>query len=235
MWGMEESLALCRCSVGKERQHTVSAECEDWQAWGQCRSLGNGVTAVAETVVCTFGMTLHILPGYSHSKNSVFQQNLPVLKWGGGQQFCLSFCSYRYSHWEAAEFVDFSAHAWQLGATKTQDSVAALQARGPADPGMSSPSLSALSFRGSGSRFVQLVEVSLTRLCCLGSLPLLNLVIPSLLKTWTWRGKPHCSGLTRSWRTELVRVQSGVLQGTDTPERLHTLLSLGFVNLEGKS
>lgn len=45
---------------------------------------------------------------------------------------------YRYSHGEAAEFVDFSTHAWQLRATKTQDSVAALPARGPADPASTS-------------------------------------------------------------------------------------------------
>lgn len=39
---------------------------------------------------------------------------------------------YRYSHWEAAELVDFPTYTWQLRATQTQDSAAALPARGPA-------------------------------------------------------------------------------------------------------
>lgn len=40
----------------------------------------------------------------------------------------------RFSHWEAAELLDFPTHIWQLWATQTQNSVAALPARGPAHP-----------------------------------------------------------------------------------------------------
>lgn len=39
---------------------------------------------------------------------------------------------YRSRHWEAAKLVDFPTHTWQLRAAQTQDSAAALPARGPA-------------------------------------------------------------------------------------------------------
>lgn len=71
----------------------------------------------------------------------------------GNRYVVLKRKGYRYSHWEAAELLDFHTHIWQLWATQTQNSVAALPARGPAHPGMPCPSLSALFRLGLGTGF----------------------------------------------------------------------------------
>lgn len=88
--------------------------------------------------------------------------NKNFLSWRSGEASNpVSVCSYRNSHWEAAESLDIPTHTWQLGATQAEDSAAALPARGPTNPGMSCPSPQLLQSLGAG----------LTCLSCLGQPP----------------------------------------------------------------